>query len=190
MDSLRRHCRATAHLSRIVSQHTSKAEDQAFLCGLLHDVGIAGILLVLGDVERGKKPPDLTPLWPAIDAAHAKAGARMVVLWGLPPEIAMAVGAHHQVRIGADFDHPVAATICLAEALATELDLGLAPSRDGEHEPTEPDLAGLLLHDGIDKSDAVTLGRAREALALDEPKYDLVRLSAAKWAQSADGAAG
>ena len=76
----------------MVSQQTPMADEQAFLCGLLHDVGIAGILLVLGDVGRGEKPPDLTALWPSIDSVHAKAGARMVELWGLPAEMAMVVG--------------------------------------------------------------------------------------------------
>jgi hypothetical protein len=78
MEVLQEHCRVTAHLARLVSEQTSVDDERAFLCGLLHDVGIAGILTVLGDTKRGQEPPSLSNLWPAIDGAHTIAGSRMV----------------------------------------------------------------------------------------------------------------
>lgn len=177
MERLRLHAQATAHISRILSMYTSMSEEQAFLCGLLHDVGIAGVLLVLGDVERGQEAPELSLLWPAIDGAHAKAGARMVELWGLPPEYAMIVGAHHQVLIEG-FPHPLAATVCLAEQLSGELGLALKPGEGGQG-PEDPSLARQGLIDG---SDPLTLERAREALDLSDQVLDLVRKDAKEWA--------
>lgn len=168
MERVRGHCQATAHLSEIVSQYTPLAGERSFLCGLLHDVGFAGILLVLSDVDRGKKAPDLSTVWPSIDAAHAKAGERMVALWHLPAEIGMAVGAHHQVTIGGAC-HPLAAIVCVAEALAVELDLGFMTT--------------------VDRSDEATVRRARTALGLDEAVMDLVREGAREWARTVAGVA-
>ena len=173
MERVREHCRATAHLARLIALHTPISEEQAFLCGLMHDVGFAGILLVLGDVERGRSAPDLEPLWPAIDAAHARAGARMIELWGLPPDIHLAVGAHHHVRIDG-FEHPLAATICLAESLSGEF--GLSFSRaDGA------DTSGPAL---VDRTNDATLAIARQALGLTDTALDEVREAARRWFES------
>jgi len=183
MERLRYHCRATAHLCRLTSRYTPVGEEQAFLCGLLHDVGIAGILLVLGDVGQGKKAPDLAVLWPSIEAAHARAGARMVKLWKLPPEVVLAVEGHHQVRIyGAD--HPIAATVCLAEALATELDMGFVPTGAKAREESDLDDSGLLAHGRIDRTDDATLARARQALAMSDSTLEILRVDARKWAEA------
>lgn len=164
-------------LSRIVSRYTPIEEERAFLCGLMHDVGIAGILLTLGDAGRGKQPPDLAVLWPAIDGAHARTGARMVALWDLPADIALAVSAHHQVAIDG-FDHPLAATVCLAEALAVEMRLAFVPPGDA---PAEADESGLATHGRVDRSDEKVVERAREALGICEQTLGLIRQAAAEW---------
>ena len=57
----------------------------------------------------------------------------MAKMWQLPLEIQMVVGAHHQVLIEG-FAHPLAATVCLANALAHERGLGTVP----------PTLSGFL----------------------------------------------
>lgn len=181
MERLKDHCRATAHLSRIISLYTPIEEEQAFLCGLLHDVGFAGVLVVLGQVERGQTPPDLAALWPAISAVHAKAGARMAELWGLPPEIAMAVGAHHQVSIEG-FDHPLAATVCLGEALCSELEMTFVPGR--RKTPAGIESASLQGGSGIDQSAPAIIDRAKEALAITDQTLDLIRAAAKEWAEA------
>ncbi len=183
MEQLRLHCRATAHIARFVSMYTPFDEEQAFLCGLLHDVGFAGILLVLGDVARGETPPDLEELWPAIDAAHVKAGERMVELWGLPPEIAMTIGAHHQVKIQG-YEHPLAATICVAEALSTEFDLAFTPSSRGSTEKKPLTDSGFLVQGAVDQTNAPTLDAALGALALTPDSLGLIRDDARAWAEA------
>ncbi len=65
MELLRRHATATAHLSRIVCKYTALEAEFAFMAGLMHDVGIAGTLLVLSDSKgRSKTPPDLISIPP------------------------------------------------------------------------------------------------------------------------------
>ncbi len=53
MDKLMQHSTAVAHVSRIVSKRTELFGEYAFLCGLLHDAGIAASLVVLANVPRG-----------------------------------------------------------------------------------------------------------------------------------------
>ena len=43
-------------------------------CVEVHDVGVAGTLIVLGETPRGQQPPALGVLWPAIDRAHEEVG--------------------------------------------------------------------------------------------------------------------
>jgi HD-like signal output (HDOD) protein len=178
MERLQDHSVMTAHIGRFVSRYTSLPEEEVFLCGLLHDVGIAGILLVLGEPREGKKAPFLDTLWPAIHGAHPVAGARMVHLWGLPAEISMAVAAHHEVRIDG-VEHPIAAALCLAERLAGERGWGLVPPRGVS--PSVP----VDVHDRIDRSDETGIERARAALGLNDTALGLIRADVLAWIRAA-----
>ena len=175
MERLRLHSQATAHLARIVCQYSAVEGEFAFLGGLLHDVGIAGLFLALGDVPRGKRVPDLAVLWPAIHEAHGEAGSRMAELWELPADLRYGIGAHHAVEIEG-YPHPLAAAICLADHLAAELDVGLIPERDEkEASDDEAELAAVLTtHRGIDRSGPAVLDRAREALGLTPESVALI----------------
>ena len=57
---------ATAHLCRILCKYTSLEGEYAFLCGLLHDVGIAATLIAFADTGPRKRAPDLIAIWPAV----------------------------------------------------------------------------------------------------------------------------
>ena len=183
MEALQEHCRATAHLARFVSQHTALADDRAFLCGLMHDVGIAGILIVLGDAQRGEQPPELATLWPAIHNAHPLAGARMIELWELPDEIKLAVSAHHHVCVEG-FDHPLAAVVCLAETLAMEVGMAFVPPTS--EDSGKPGLVEATLIEScrIDEQDASTIERAKKALQLGASEYEQIRTAARNWAEN------
>ena len=172
MERLRAHSQAVAVTSRIVSKYTPVEGEYAYLCGLLHDVGVAGILVSLADVPKGKAAPDLSILWPAIDAAHAEAGTMMAKIWDLPPEIPMVLDAHHRVEIEG-YPHPMGATICIADQVAGELGYGFVPSDEADDE--KDDLAGLTTHPGTDATGPVPIERAREALALTDATLELIR---------------
>lgn len=179
MERLRQHSQVTAHLCRVVCKYSSSVEAEfAFMCGLLHDVGIAGILLALGETKKRKKPPDLAVLWPAINEAHTEAGALMAKLWDMPTELPWVLGAHHRVEIEG-YPHPLAAAICLADHLAGELGAGLVPlaPAEGSEEVAET-CAGLETFPGTDRSGPVALDRAREALGITPQTWELVHKDA------------
>ncbi len=171
MERVRSHSSATAHLSRIVAKHTPIEGEYSFLGGLLHDIGIAGILIALGEGAKGKAAPDLQVLWPAIHGAHQEAASLMAKQWNLPQDIQWAIGAHHQVLIQG-YAHPLASIICVAEDLTSEYGYGLVPEQDEE---TEANLEHLATHQQTDRSSPKTLQTAREALQLTDNAMHLIR---------------
>jgi HD-like signal output (HDOD) protein len=175
MDRLRRHSSATGQLCRIVCRYTALEAEYAFLCGLLHDVGIAAVLIALAE-SSAKKAPELLAIWPSVERVHPAAARKMAQLWQLPADIALAIGAHHQVKIEGHA-HPLAATVCLADQLAHEHGFGLAANATEEDSLAQ---ACMASHTGIDRSGPATLASAREALRLTDKQLELLTGDAAK----------
>ena len=124
MNLLRRHVTATAHLARVVCRHAAFGDEYAFLCGLLHDCGIAAALMVLGETKRGKKPPAFEDAFPAVVEIHEEIGGMLCKLWKLPADVELVVRHHHSVTINGQA-HPLTAAIAIAESLAAELGFGM-----------------------------------------------------------------
>lgn len=120
MESLSRHTTAAAHIAYVIAAHTAVETQSAFMCGLLHDVGIAGILISLSEHAGRSSPPPLASIWPAIESIHAEVSKVMSDRWGLPYDVGVAIGAHHQVVIEGQPD-PMAAVLNLTEYLTDNL---------------------------------------------------------------------
>lgn len=97
--SIAKHSTLTAYLTRIVCRRAGISGDLAFICGLLHDVGFAGLLLAVAHVERGAAPP-LHLLWRDVDALHERASLMLCERWGLPQQVVEVVGHHHHLHTG------------------------------------------------------------------------------------------
>ncbi|MCP4504640.1 MAG: HDOD domain-containing protein [Deltaproteobacteria bacterium] len=152
MTMLRTHSRATAYACRVVARYTSIDGEFAFMCGLLHDVGISGALILSAEKKIGVGvAPHL--LWEAVQAKHALGSQRMCEVWELPPEIQLAVGYHHDIEQDG-FTHPLAAVIRVAEHFVEK--------------------AGVGLHESIDGGTEVTFEKACKALELDAKKLQNV----------------
>ena len=176
MELLRRHATVTAHFARILAKYTTLESEYAFMGGLMHDVGIAGTLLALSEAKtRRKPPPDLISIWPAVDRVHQRAGELMAKHWDLPPDIQMAISAHHQVLLGGQ-PHPLAAAIALANEMAHFFGQGVIPKEGAALEEMSAAQADCVRSfTTIDKSTPKTLVAAREALSLDEKTLGLIR---------------
>jgi HD-like signal output (HDOD) protein len=131
MDLLRRHSLMVAHCARVVCRYATVEADYAFLCGLLHDVGIAAALIALGDGAI-KVKPDPIILWKAIDETHEEASGLVAGLWKLPEEIKLVLAHHHRLTIGG-FAHPMIAVLTVAHAHATSRGFGLEKVEQGGH---------------------------------------------------------
>jgi HD-like signal output (HDOD) protein len=181
MDRLRLHSAACAQLCRIIGRYTALEAEYAFLCGLLHDVGIAATLIALA--EGAKAPPSLVAIWPAVERVHPRAAQQMTRLWDLPGDVGLAVGAHHRVKLDGHA-HPLAATVCLADQMAHERGLGLA---GGASPASTVEAACLAAHCAIDHSSPASLAAAREALQLTDKQLALIARDAEKIAATASG---
>jgi len=163
LEGLQRHGLATAYLCRLVAKWVNQDAEFAFLCGLLHDVGIAGSLLGLAD-ERGGNPPPLADIWAAVETIHEEAGATMCRLWKLPEDVTFVVGNHHRIS-SAGRIHAVAATIVIAQQLADDLGFGLASPLGDTGSRGEADRAAVR-------------EAARSMLDLGDKKLDAIRAAA------------
>lgn len=162
MEQVRRHSTACAYLARLVSSFTSIATEYAFLCGLLHDVGLAAGLAALGDDAKLPAPEDDDLLAAVLAKSHEQASRLVATAWKLPADLQIVLGCHHTLLVDG-YVHPLAAVVAVAESLGEELGLGVQVGGQGCDQPA-----------------AGALERARQALRLDEARLRLLRDQARK----------
>ncbi len=125
MERLRKHCVKVAEIARRVCYYTAVDSEYAYLCGLLHDIGVAGILIALTESDP-KRKLDQATLWPVIDRAHAEASETMARVWTFPPELLVVLANHHKLVVDGQ-PHPLCAALIVAEDLAVRLGHGFDP---------------------------------------------------------------
>ena len=147
-----RHAVGTALLARTLAPRVALSADDAFLAGLMHDMG----LLVLAS----HAPDDTAEIlrlasrmgWPACQAErhvlgvdHPQVGAAVAAHWRFPARIVQAIAQHHAPPApqgGAGMS--LAGLIQLATTAADQLALGPAPDATGcSAEPDTPGDLGL-----------------------------------------------
>jgi len=98
VEELFAHSLTTALYASEIAKLVRVGDDEAFLAGLLHDVGHAVVLQGLSDME---KVHDLTlPREVMIQLAeehHTRIGSRLVEQWGLSPRLVEVIARHHDV---------------------------------------------------------------------------------------------
>lgn len=91
------HGLGTAYLARLIAERTGLNSDEAFLYGLLHDIGKLVILKAVHDLARqgqpGVSPEELDEI---MVRTHATVGAAALRRWQLPPEVCEPVEWHHE----------------------------------------------------------------------------------------------
>lgn len=128
LESIRRHSSAVAWVSRFVARNTSFDAENAFLLGLLHDVGLSIALLGVADYQRSRKQRvhlDAAS-WLAAEAVHQKYSQEVLDSWGLPPALTLVVGHHHHLRVQGH-PHPQVAVLLIAEQIAADAGWGVNP---------------------------------------------------------------
>ncbi len=129
LDQVRRHSAAVAWLSRAVARHTSLESENAFLVGLLHDVGLSvGLVGVCEFLKQTKQPSVLTwSRWRAVERLHEHFGSQMLANWGLGPEVRTVVRHHHTLHSSGSAN-PSVAVLLVAERLANVQGWGVTPA--------------------------------------------------------------
>lgn len=143
MIALRNHSVAAAHAARLICSHTRQPDEFAFLCGLLHDIGGALALMVLGDSNPRHLIPRFDDVKTAIADIHCEAGAIICEAWHLPPELKQVIASHHSPS---EPGRPLMAdVVVLADTLATEAGF---PSPLAEESDADAARANLGIFDG------------------------------------------
>jgi HD-like signal output (HDOD) protein len=163
IEQIRRHSTVTAYIARIVCKVARIDEEHAFLCGLLHDIGFAGLLFAVSHIEAEHSPP-LLQLWPEIDKLHEEASRLVTELWKLPKDLQEVVGHHHHLHTGPT--SRVAAAINIADQLSERFGASVVGPVDEN--------GALLTGDAVDEFDLevsraeLNLGDAAMARIIDE----------------------
>lgn len=118
LEQLRLHSTTVAYLSRAVCRFASFESELAFLCGLLHDVGIAASLVVLAE-DPELRSIGVEHVLTAVDEVHCEATGQLARLWKLPLETQVVLERHHSLRVDGHV-HPLIAVLAVAEELAVE----------------------------------------------------------------------
>ena len=156
-------------VARLACRLTSIPDEYAFLCGLLHDAGMAAGLLIFADgpapastsrpAANKAAPPPFAQVSFALEMVHEEASAILAEAWGLHPEIRAVLGIHHHFK-QANRVHPLAAAVCVADSIASEAGTAMGTECDRK----QADEAARQL--GFSQRTLVELGgRAREILA-------------------------
>lgn len=169
LESVRRHSSAVAWISRFVARNTPLEAENAFLTGLLHDVGLSvGLVGLAQYLKQQGQPVRLTPAcWVAVESVHEKFSEAVLRSWGMPPQVTLVMQHHHTLNLGG-YPHPQVAVLLIAEQLAYDAGWGVQPVV----ERAEDDLA---LTSVTETSVMDNTERALQALNLTQRHFEMVK---------------
>jgi len=124
------HAIGTAYLGRLVAERNGEDADEAFMCGLLHDLGKLLLLKLSRDFAKyGAPPPSDDEIERVYNERHPEIGAQLMRQWQLPEALAEPVRFHHNpAAAGAHTGHATVAYV--ANRLAHRYGFG-CPASDG-----------------------------------------------------------
>jgi putative nucleotidyltransferase with HDIG domain len=112
------HSVLVALFAQEVAKKARMNADEAFLAGLLHDVGIPTLIQGLVEIEpRIASFRDIDGILALLHPRHAEIGARLAAAWAMPPRLIEAIGYHHDPHL-ARSDGRNAMVLHLANELA------------------------------------------------------------------------
>jgi putative nucleotidyltransferase with HDIG domain len=120
MQALLRHSTATAHIARKLAERIGQPGDRVYLCGLLHDIGIAACLLVAPELTDAEgRSFEFEELADPIHSVHEQAGEMLGSLWNIPAGLRWVFAHHHSFTLRTHAS-PMAALVCLSSWIAGE----------------------------------------------------------------------
>jgi putative nucleotidyltransferase with HDIG domain len=142
--SLFRHCLATALYAQEIARICRLSVEEAFLAGLLHDVGRPVLLQALADICKELRiAPNKPALLIAAAEHHAQVGSKLVARWSLAERLAATI-LHHHDGAGVAETETTTLVVALADAV-THATIDGEPDRESAL-AAHPALAVLNLY--------------------------------------------
>lgn len=115
------HCLTTALCGKEVARQLKENVEEAFLCGLLHDMGKPVLLQAVFQFEQQQgERLDNQVLLLTLEHFHAEVAGVLIEAWGLPQSMAEAIACHHDWT-RAELARTQAAILSLADHQAHEV---------------------------------------------------------------------
>jgi HD-like signal output (HDOD) protein len=130
------HSWGAAVAARVIARHVRYGNlEEAFLCGLMQDMGKPALLLslpgryleILNEVYRGATTFHRSEM-SAFGFSHAQLGALMAEAWNFPPHMCEAIGYHHDPASAPSFDK-LACVTSLANRIMISQEIGFEKNR-------------------------------------------------------------
>ncbi len=126
------HALGTAYTARLVADRSDVDHEEAFLCGLLHDIGKLVILKRAHEYRRQTGAAiTLDELEHALDTFHPAAGALVLRQWKLPDTLDLPIRFHHHYE-AAGSHLQLAAVVYLANRLSHRYGFGCEKREDSD----------------------------------------------------------
>jgi putative nucleotidyltransferase with HDIG domain len=131
------HSWGAAICSRIIAQKTRYPHpEEAFLCGLIHDIGKPVMLKnltdrytqIVSDAYRGAVRFFEAEM-EAFGFSHAHVGALLTEKWNFPPQLSEGIGCHHNPLSAQNHRH-LACVVNLANLVMTRLEIGFEKDKN------------------------------------------------------------
>jgi two-component system chemotaxis response regulator CheY len=152
------HSVGTACLSRRIAERLRLPLDDAFVHGLLHDVGKLCLLKMRSDFRRlGGRLPSNEEFDETVGTSHPEVGAVALQVWGLPEPLRLSARWHHDPMAAPAHQQAVAVTY-LANRLSHRYGFGCPPDEDRESLLADPAISALGLEENwLDQFDEEAL---------------------------------
>lgn len=142
------HAVGTACLARHVATRLDLGSDDAFVHGLLHDVGKLVLLKLRGQYLRlGGRAPSAAEFDGVLARHHGEVGAVALQTWGIPQSICEPVRWHH-APLDAGEHIQAASLVYLSDRLSHRYGFGRSPADGDTSLETDPAGATLGLGEG------------------------------------------
>jgi len=130
------HSWGAAIAARIIARRTRyEAPEEAFLAGLMHDIGKLVLkknfadqyLNIVSEVYRGDTSFDDAEMV-FFGFTHAQVGALVSEKWNFPPQLAFAIGCHHNPEAAGKYTK-LASIVSLSDAFMIFLEVGIRKNK-------------------------------------------------------------
>ncbi len=142
LERFRKHSVATAHISFMLATVLKLDYDLAYLCGLFHDLGILGSLMVLLRSDPGNTAPTFEGYWDVVHPLHEEMGEVFASGWDLGEVMTQVMAQHH--RFDPRYEPSrYSQIVCLAEHLARKLGYPIITIKDNKALSMEFDVSSM-----------------------------------------------